>query len=193
LLELRAPPIALMAIALLIWVHLLWLRRPTPLRSVIYALTITFALYMHYYIIFLIVFLGLHTVLTNWRLWWRWGLLALVDGLLLIPLIPPLSALWTLFLGGRSSTTVFPSYMLALFSAFYQAFSAHWDIIFATILHAGLTGVSVLFRRNSKGRANIVWLVLIGIGVPLFAYITRERLGLFLNRYLFYVIIPAYT
>ena len=193
LLELRATSIALMAIALLIWVHLRWLKRPTRLRMAIYALTITFALYMHYYIIFLIVFLGLHSLLSNWRLWWRWGLVSVVGGLLLIPLIPPLGDLWNLFIGQRAGNNTFPSYMLAPFSSYIQAFSAHWDIVFAVILMIALIGLVMLLRRNYKSRANATWLALLGIGVPLFAYITRERLGLFLTRYLFYVILPAYT
>ncbi|MBI1259408.1 MAG: hypothetical protein GC204_18225 [Chloroflexi bacterium] len=193
LLELRATSIALMAIALLIWVHLLWLKRPSRLRSVIYALAITFALFMHYYIIFLVVFLGLHTLLTRWRLWWRWGLLSIFGGLLLIPLIPPLADLWNLFIGQRSGNQTYPSYMLAPFSSYIQAFSAHWDVVFAVILVVAFVGVILLMRRNTQGRAHVIWLALLGIGIPLFAYITRERLGLFLTRYLFYVILPAYA
>ena len=192
-LELRATSIALMAIALLIWVHLLWLKRPTRRRSVIYVLTITFALYTHYYLIFIIAFLGLHLVFTNWRLWWRWGLQAAVGGLLIIPLIPPISVLWNLFVGQRTGSNTYPAYMLAPFSSYYQALSAHWDIVFAVILLVVLIGAWVIVRRNRKTRADVVWLLLLGIGVPLFAYLTRERLGLFLNRYLFYLILPTYT
>lgn len=193
LLELRATAVALTAIALLMWVHLLWLKRPTLRRSVLYTLAMTLALFTHYYIIFLIAFLGLHILLIRWRLWWRWGALTIAGGLLLIPLIPPLDALWKLFWGMRTGTTSFASHLLMPFSTYYQAFSAHWDIAFAVVLVAVLVGAAFLLRGRYSERAHVVWLLLLAIGVPLFAYFTRERFGFFLTRYLFYVILPAYV
>ncbi|MBN1284216.1 MAG: glycosyltransferase family 39 protein [Anaerolineae bacterium] len=194
MLENRASGLQMTTMALAAWMHLRWLKRPAWNRAVMYGLSCTLMLFVHYFGAFVIAFFALHLALTNWRLWWRWLLIVTFAVLLLLPLIPPAGDIVNLFLGIRSGDHQFTGYFVAPLSTFYQALSARWDALFGVIVLGAAGGLVWLWRRDSRAkRAAVVWLAVWGVATPLAAYVTREQLGLFVTRYLSFTLIGIYA
>ncbi len=190
MLENRANGLHMTCIALAVLLHLRWLRRPTWGRAWVYALSLTLMTFVHYFGFFVMALLGLHMLLAERRLWWRWGVTAGVGTLLLLPLIPPVGDVLNLFLG--RSTLPFEGYFVVSLAHFYRALSAHADVLFGAIVLLAVGGAVWLARGRMSARAAVVWLMAWGVGVPLAAYITREKLGLFVTGYLSFTLVGIY-
>ncbi len=187
--EARGYTLSLMLIALLVWLHLRWLRRPTGRRALPYALVQTLLVYVHFANLAVIALAGLHTLMCKPRRLLRWLGIVAITGIAGLPLLPQF------LLGARLRNKFLhpfpPYYRVIKPGAMYTAYSAHQDLLFALIVLTGGFGLAWMLRQAARRRrAALLWLLCWGVGVPVFAYLTRVQLVMFTTRYLVFTM-PA--
>jgi hypothetical protein len=191
MIEARGYGLLLMALAATVCFHARWAKRPTWGRAVPYALAQTLVLYTHFSGLLVIALTGVRVLLSvPYRLWWRWVVIMFATGLLFLPILPQFLESYRL----RSSAVRkgnLPSYFLKGPESLYRAYSVYQDELWAAILILAGIGLVLMIRRSPRlSLGTIIWLLVWGIGIPVFAYITRETEGLFTTRYLSFTI-PA--
>jgi hypothetical protein len=167
--EVRGYGLVLALVPALIWVHARWLRYPSWWEKALpLVLVQTALLYSHYgNALALIILTGLWTVFSAPpRVWTRWFILVVVSGLLFLP---QWSAAWDYYRNIPSQNSSFN------LGAWYQAYSAHQDILWAVIMLLALIGIGLLIRQGTRQqRLMVFWLALWGIGIPLVAYLLLD-------------------
>jgi hypothetical protein len=110
-----------------------------------------------------------------------------VAGIAFLPLLPQL---WRGFELTRVAwnSGALPSFFRLGLESFYRAHSSHWDLWFAVVLVCCAAGLYAAARR--AGWQTVAWLAAWGIGIPLAAFLARERFPFFTTRYLVFTI-PA--
>lgn len=90
-LDIRPYPMVMLSAALSMWAFTRWLDGGTLRRALIYGLSLTLLLYVHYLLIFLVIVQGVYfvAVRARERRWWRWWGQALAAGALGIALWLP--------------------------------------------------------------------------------------------------------
>ena len=194
LIEVRGYALVLFGALLVVLAHVLWWRRPTWRRTLGYALAQIALFYTHFMVAPLVTgLLGARVALAprarRKTYWGRWLPVMGVSGVAFVPLLPQFlraSRVRTAALAhGVSSAFVHTPRL------FYQAYASHRELTFGVVLVLALIGLA------RAGRKRALWGTLIALGVwsvaiPLFAYGTRERLGLFNLRYLAFVLPAAF-
>ncbi len=170
LIEVRGYGLVLALAPALIWLHARWKRCPIWEKALPLVLVQTALLYSHYgNALILITLTGLWTVMAApRRLWGQWLLITGISGLLFLP---QWSAAWDFFQKGQVKNSA-PGP-----EAWYRAYSAHQDILWAVIVLLALVGLVMLIRRGTRDqRSVVIGLVVWGIGIPLLAYLGRAHL-----------------
>jgi hypothetical protein len=190
-LEARGYGMQLMLAAALICFMARWVRKPIWYRAVPYALAQIALLYTHFSSGLLIAITAVYiAIAVPYRLWWRWIVIMAATGIGFLPLLHQFWDSYNLRSDGINSGSL-PSYFLKGPESIFHAYSVYQDRLFALILlTAGFGLIFWLWKSRRKASAAVVWLLLWGVGVPIFAYITRETQGLFTSRYLSFTI-PA--
>ncbi|HLY24753.1 MAG TPA: hypothetical protein VKQ72_00345 [Aggregatilineales bacterium] len=187
ILEIRGYTLMLLAEAAFVAVYLRWLARPRRNRDVALFAGQVAMLYIHFILGLIIALAGLHLLLTAPRRLGRWLLIAAATGIGFLPLLPQLLAAYHVR-SGVGSNGPLPSYFTRDFGSFLRAFSAHWDVWLAVI--GVLCCVGLARALMQRGARRYLWLLVWGVGIPLYAYVTRYTSALFTTRYLSFTI-PA--
>ncbi len=194
MIEVRGYALVLFGALLVLLAHVFWWRRPTWWRTVAYALAQIALFYTHFMVAPLVSsLLGARVVLAEHerrrQYLGRWLLVMGVSGLSFVPLVPQFlraSEVRTAALEHGVSSAFIHTPRI-----FYQAYGTHRDVVFGLVLALTVIGLARAARRRA------LWGTLIALGVwsvavLLFAYFTRERLGLFNLRYLAFVLPAAF-
>ncbi|HVO69714.1 MAG TPA: hypothetical protein VMT24_06695, partial [Aggregatilineaceae bacterium] len=191
MLEARGYGMLLAASAALVWFHARWAKRPTWRRAVPYVLAQIVVLYTHFSGLVIIALTGIHVLLAvPYRSWWKWGVVMLATGVAFLPLLRQFLDAYHLRLRAIHQGNL-PSYLLKGPESLYRAYSVHHDAWWAAILLLAGIGLTVtLWRKPRRSTGAVSWLSAWGIGIPVFAYLTRTTTGQFTTRYLSYTI-PA--
>lgn len=191
LLEARGYGLTLMLAAALVAFHARWTSKPTWQRAVPYVLVQIGALYVNFTSGVIIALTAVRVLIVlPYRQWWRWMVIMGVTGLAFLPLFPQFLDSYNLrsraFSGGD-----LPSYFLKGPESLFQAYSMHQDAWWLLVLLlAGIGLVGWLWRGNRSPMATTLWLIIWGVGFPVYAYVTRTSQGLFTTRYLVFTL-PA--
>ena len=164
-LEARGYGMQLMFAAALICFMARWVRKPTWIRAVPYALAQIALLYTHFSSGLLIAITVIYiAIAVPYRLWWRWIVIMAATGIAFLPLLHQFWDLYHL----RSDTIKkgpLPNYFLKGPESIYHAYSVYQDFWFALILIAAGLGLAFwLWRSRRKAGAVVIWLLLWGIG-----------------------------
>ncbi len=181
-LEARGYSLVLLLGGLAVWMHLRWLNRPTRRRAIPYLLAIIGLWYVQYAGLLITAILGGHVLMAAPRRLQRWLALIAIVSLAYLPMWPQFFQAMRV---RAAITDSLPSYYLHGPEEVYRAYSAGHDLLLAVILALAAGGLYLLLRyRRREYSAAVLWLAGWGIGVPVFAYITRYDLALHTARYL---------
>ncbi len=188
-LEVRGYGLQLTGLAALAWLMARWVQSPTWRRAVPYALTQIGLLYTHFTSGLVIALTALYVLLAlPRRMWWRWVAVMGAVGMAFLPLLPQFIDSYRLRSSGLRSGDL-PSYFLKGWESIYRAYSAHQDTWFALVLIASEIGLAFwIARRRERAVPTLLWLIVWGVGIPVFAYLTRTTTGLFTTRYLSFTV-----
>src|SRR5258708_1652784 len=187
MLEIRGYHLMLLVEAAFVALYLRWLARPNRSRDVALFAGQIAMLYVHFILGLIIALAGLHLLLTTPRRLGRWLLIAVATGIAFLPLLPQFLAAYHVR-SGVGSNGPLPGYFTRDFGSFLRAFSAHWDIWLAVIGVLCIVGLAWTFIHH--GVRHHLWLILWGMGIPVYAYVTRYTSALFTTRYLSFTL-PA--
>jgi mannosyltransferase len=186
-LELRGYNVMLLLIFIYLYLYLRWHREPTrPLWIGAVNIVQIIMLYTHLIVFVVIGLVSLHAMLTRPRYLLRWIFIGVATVVAFSPLLPQFVGL----VQKRSGGGELPSYFRRELLSFYQAYSAHADLLFAVILIAAMIGLAVWVTKRRDMLPTLGIFVVWGVIAPLVAYILRERLPMFTTRYLTFTI-PA--
>ncbi len=191
LLEARGYGLLLMALAASVCFYARWLKRPTWGRAIPLVLAQTLALYTHFTSGLVFALMALHVLIAvPRRLWWRWAIIMAVTGLLFLPILPQFINSYQTRSAAFDGNNL-PSYFLKGPESIYHAYSVYKDNWWASILFlAGLGLCMQIVRKPRQVSGLLLWFLLWGIGIPAYAYFTKESQGLFTTRYLVYTLPP---
>lgn len=180
-LEARGYSLVILLGGLAVWMHLRWLARPTWRRAVPYVLALIGLWYVQYAGLLITAILGGHVLLAAPRRLPRWlaGLAAVV-----LAYLPMWSQFFRAMQVRGAAGGDLPSYFLHGPEEVVRAYSASHDWALGLILALAGGGLVLLLRRRRTQVAAVLWLAGWGIGVPIFAYLTRHNLALHTARYL---------
>lgn len=182
LLELRGYSPMLLLEAIFVYVYAEWHKKATLRRSIALLVTQIAMMYIYFGLFVVIGLAVFHMLISRPRLFLKWLPLGFATVFAFLPLLPQF--LETLSARSRVlwSDNQLPAHFVRGFDTFYRAYSAHWDAWFAVIVILVIFGLFFAVRR--LGGQTFAWLLIWGIGIPLLAFITRERSALFTTRYL---------
>jgi hypothetical protein len=187
-LEVRGYSMLLLSEAAFLWLYVIWLRKPALRRSALLFGIQTLMLYISFLPYTVLALSRLHTLVDAPRKFLRWLAIAAATGIVSLPMLPQL-LLGIRLRGAALTPGRIPAYMLQGFDSFIRAFSAHWDLVFGFIIVLAGVGIGFALRRAHRlphvRWKMIAWLALWGLGIPIVAYITKDRLGLFTTRYIY--------
>lgn len=192
MLEVRGYTLALVWIALTVILHARWLAKPTPARTVAYAIGQALIFYTRFPSGMLVpILLGLRVIIQSPRLIGRWTGVMLLTGVACLPLLPQVIEVYRV----RASvieTTGLPAYFFHDAGYLFRAYSQHHDGLWSVVLLLGVGGWLIALRRQPDRTliATLAGFGVWGLGVLVFAYLTRGTIGLYTTRYLVFTL-PA--
>jgi mannosyltransferase len=174
-----------------VWLYIRWTRKPTWSRAIPYTLAQIALLYTHFSCGLIIALTALNIAVTiPRRLWWRGAIIMTVTAGAFLPLLPQFWDSYQLRKRALSKGNP-PAYLLKGPESIYQAYSAHHDLWWALILVLAGIGLGLwIWHERRRALSPLAWLLVWGIGIPVYAYLTRESEGLFTTRYLVFTL-PA--
>ncbi len=188
-LEARGYSLMLLGLPLVLWTYARWWKKPTWRRAIPYGLAHTFLFYAQVTsALSAPLFLGTHLFLTAPRRLWRWALIMGGVVVLAAPILPQYYDIYMITSEARRHIERMVVVDTPL--NFYQAYSARQNIVWAAILGLAVFGLVRGSRHNRRFAATASVLTLWGVGVPVYAYVTRYSSGLFGPRYLLFTV-PA--
>ncbi len=189
LLELRGYTLMLLLESAFICLYLRWLKHPSLRRSLPLLVVLIVMPYVQFITGVVIAGATLHLLLSRPRLLVRWGALIGLAGLGFLPLLPQV---WRGFqlASAAANAGPLPSLFRHGLDSFYRAYSAHWDLGFAVVLIGCAFGLRSAARR--LGWQTSAWLLAWGVGIPLAAFVARDRFAFFTTRYLAFTLPAAF-
>ncbi len=191
LLEMRGYGPLLALLMALVWLQARWLRRPNWQRAVPYVLVQIAVLYMHFTggLVLALAAVWVAASLPP-RQWPRWIAVEAVVG---VAFLPVLQQFWDSYQLRRDALRTNPpgAHLLHGPGTQISAYSLHHDVVWAALVIVAAVGVGLwLWRRRRSAVGPALWLALWGVGLPMYAYLSRESQGLYSTRYLVYTL-PA--
>lgn len=184
MLEARGYTLMLLLVQASVYLHLRWFDRPTVRRALPYVLAQTALIYTHFTSLLVIGILGLRVLLAQPRRFPAWLAIMSITALLYVPMIPQA---WEVFGIGRTliESAGFNLTLADRLREIYSAYSVGADVLFALLLVLTSFGLALHIRRaNRAERANLLWLLAWGVGIPAFAYLGLAQTRVFSPRYI---------
>lgn len=191
-LEIRPYAMVLLAAASSMWTLYRWLKHPTPRRAIFYGLTLAWILYLHYFMVFLLIAQAVYVLLFHHL---NWRMLRQITGAVLLALgmwLPwlPVFAHQILTLRrieaaslragiGISSTTE-PTTLEAILTLVGRL-TNHQIVLAVLVIALGV----FLLRRTPNYRLALMW----GIGLPALIFAANFFAAVYTPRYLTYSVL----